>query len=150
MAAHGDLLAPATVNRGDATLFSSVALSADTAPFFPSSYNGWRARPASDVEKQFFRSTERLRCLRPDSDRLREELNLLFDQLLSESYNFSNEPSTNIQPEVTHTSWGLVCPIVAVSLKPNRTSCGVGAVTWQPLASTQQERPSGTEFMSNT
>lgn len=114
MASRGDLLAPATVDCGDATMFSPVALSADTAPFFPASYNGWRARPASDAEKQFFRCTERLRCLRPDSDRLREELNLLFDQLLSESYNLSNEPSTNIQPEVTHTGLGLVYPVVAI------------------------------------
>lgn len=114
MAAHGELLAPATVDCGDVTVFSPVALSADTAPFFPASYNGWRARPASDAEKQFFRCTERLRCLRPDTDRLREELNLLFDQLLSESYNLSNEPSTNIQPEVTHTSLALLYPLVAI------------------------------------
>uniref|UniRef100_H3CXA1 HEAT repeat-containing protein 6 n=1 Tax=Tetraodon nigroviridis TaxID=99883 RepID=H3CXA1_TETNG len=99
MAAHRDLLAPAAEGCGDASVFPTVALSADTAPFFPAGYNGWRTRPASDAEKQFFRCTERLRCLRPDSDRLREELNLLFDQLLSESYNLSNEPSTNIQPE---------------------------------------------------
>lgn len=117
MAAHGDLLAPATVDCRDATVFSPVALSADTAPFFPASYSGWRARPASDAEKQFFRCTERLRCLRPDSGRLREELNLLFDQLLSESYNLSNEPSTNIQPEVTHTSLGLVNSLLTISLQ---------------------------------
>lgn len=114
MAAHGDLLAPAAEGCGDASVFPTVALSADTAPFFPAGYNGWRTRPASDAEKQFFRCTERLRCLRPDSDRLREELNLLFDQLLSESYNLSNEPSTNIQPEVMHTSLGLASPFVAV------------------------------------
>lgn len=118
MAAHADLLAPATADCRDATVLSPAALSADTAPFFPAGYNGWRARPASDAEKQFFRCTERLRCLGPDSDRLREELNLLFDQLLSESYNLSNEPSTNIQPEVTHTTLYLVYPLVAILLQP--------------------------------
>uniref|UniRef100_A0A674NSF0 HEAT repeat-containing protein 6 n=1 Tax=Takifugu rubripes TaxID=31033 RepID=A0A674NSF0_TAKRU len=98
MAAHGDSLAPVYGNRDDATVSSQVTLSADTAPFFPARYSC--AFPASDTEKQFFRCTERLRYLRPDSERLREELNLLFDQLLSESYNLSNEPSKNIQPEV--------------------------------------------------
>lgn len=112
MAAHEALLAPATVGCGDAAEVSPVALSADTAPFVPAGHNGWRARPASDAEKQFFRCTERLRCLRPDSDRLREELNLLFDQLLSENYNLSNEPSTNIQPEVTQTSWPSISPLI--------------------------------------
>lgn len=116
MAAHGDLLAPVTVNREDATVFSSVTLSADTAPFFPANYNSCRAFPVSDAEKQFFRCTERLRCLRPDSDRLREELNLLFDQLLSESYNLSNEPIKNIEPEVTHTDLGLVSIYISYRL----------------------------------
>lgn len=138
MAAHGDPLAPVNGNRDDATVSSQVTLSADTAPFFPARYNSC-AFPASDTEKQFFRCTEKLRCLRPDSDRLREELNLLFDQLLSESYNLSNEPSKNIQPEVKHTSLGFVSNIVALQLNIKRivtlrltarTVIEVGAVTW--------------------
>lgn len=138
MAAHGDSLAPVYGNRDDATVSSQVTLSADTAPFFPARYNSC-AFPASDTEKQFFRCTERLRYLRPDSERLREELNLLFDQLLSESYNLSNEPSKNIQPEVKHASLGFVSTIVALQLNIKRivtlhltarTVIGVGAVTW--------------------
>lgn len=113
MAAPGDLLSPVTADCAEATVFSPVALSAETAPFCPANYNGWRARPASDAEKQFFRCSDRLRCLRADSGRLREELNLLFDQLLSESYHLSSEPSTNIQPEVTHATWAPLYPLVA-------------------------------------
>lgn len=138
MAAHGDPLAPVYGNRDDAAVSSQVTLSADTAPFFPARYSSC-AFPASDTEKQFFRCTEKLRCLRPDSERLREELNLLFDQLLSESYNLSNEPSKNIQPEVKHTSLGFVSTIVALQLNIKRivtlhlrarTVTEVGAVTW--------------------
>lgn len=138
MATHGDPLAPVNSNRDDAAVSSQVTLSADSAPFFPARYKSC-AFPASDTEKLFFRCTERLRCLRPDSERLREELNLLFDQLLSESYNLSNEPSKNIQPEVKDTSLGFVSTIIAhqINIKrivtlhlPARTVIEVGAVTW--------------------
>ncbi|XP_047463986.1 HEAT repeat-containing protein 6 [Mugil cephalus] len=59
--------------------------------------DGWS--DASDAEKQFSRCAAKLRALRADSGQLREELNLLFDQLLSENYNRSLDPNINIRTE---------------------------------------------------
>ncbi|XP_069577814.1 HEAT repeat-containing protein 6 [Brachyistius frenatus] len=63
----------------------------------------------SDAEKQFSRCAAKLRALRADSSQLRQELNLLFDQLLSENYNKNFDLSISIQPEnvcnlLTHAS----------------------------------------------
>lgn len=61
--------------------------------------DGWRPDSSPDAEKQFSRCAAKLRALRADSGQLREELNLLFDQLLSENYNKTVDPGINIQPE---------------------------------------------------
>lgn len=100
--------APVPVSPGDVPVFPAVALSAEAAPFAPLGADGWRFGSLSDAEKQFSRSAARLRGLRADSGQLKEELNLLFDQLLSENYNRTFEPSINIRPEVTNTRFGLV------------------------------------------
>uniref|UniRef100_A0AAQ5Y732 HEAT repeat-containing protein 6 n=1 Tax=Amphiprion ocellaris TaxID=80972 RepID=A0AAQ5Y732_AMPOC len=57
------------------------------APFTPMAGDGWRPDSSPEAEKQFSRCAAKLRALRADSGQLREELNLLFDQLLSENYN---------------------------------------------------------------
>lgn len=108
MAAPTGLLAPASMNRSDVPAFPPVALSAEAAPFTPLGPDGWRLGSPSDVEKQFSRCAAKLRALRADSGQLREELNLLFDQLLSENYNRTFDPNINIRPEVTHTRCGLL------------------------------------------
>ncbi|TDH04887.1 hypothetical protein EPR50_G00137710 [Perca flavescens] len=99
MAAPTGLLAPALMSRSDVPVFSPVALSAEAAPFTPLGTDGWRLGSPSDVEKQFYRCAAKLRALRADSGQLREELNLLFDQLLSENYNKTFDPNINIRPE---------------------------------------------------
>ncbi|KAM9333583.1 HEAT repeat-containing protein 6 [Pholidichthys leucotaenia] len=53
----------------------------------------------AEVEKHYWRLAKKLRCLRADSDQLREELNLLFDQLMAENYNNIFEPDMNIRAE---------------------------------------------------
>ncbi|XP_017273447.1 HEAT repeat-containing protein 6 [Kryptolebias marmoratus] len=79
--------------------FSSVALSAEPAPFTPLSADGSQLDTVSDAEKQFSRCAAKLRALRASSGQLREELNQLFDQLLSENYNRTFEPNISIRPE---------------------------------------------------
>ncbi|XP_057676018.1 HEAT repeat-containing protein 6 [Corythoichthys intestinalis] len=83
------------------SVFPSVPLSADAAPFTPQGANLWQrgARQQTDAERLFYRCAVKLRGLRADSSQLREELNLLFDQLISENFNQSLEPNINIQPE---------------------------------------------------
>lgn len=95
--------APAPVSRSDVPVFPPVALSAEAAPFTPLGADGWQLGPPSDAEKQFCRCAAKLRALRADSGQLREQLNLLFDQLLSENYNKTFDPNINIRPEVTET-----------------------------------------------
>ncbi|XP_040908353.1 HEAT repeat-containing protein 6 [Toxotes jaculatrix] len=97
MAAHSGLSAPA-LGRAGAPLFSSAVLTEST-PFTPMGADGWQLGSPSDAEKQFSRCAAKLRALRADSGQLREELNLLFDQLLSENYNKTFYPSINIRPE---------------------------------------------------
>ena len=114
MAAQTGLLAPATMSRSDVPAFPPVPLSAEAAPFtpftplMPLGADGWRLGSPSDVEKQFSRCATKLRALRAESGQLREELNLLFDQLLSENYNRTFDPNINIRPEVTHTRFCLL------------------------------------------
>ncbi len=108
MAAQTGLSAPALASRGDVPVFPPVALSAEAAPFTPLAADGWQLGSPSDAEKQFSRCAAKLRALRADSGQLREELNLLFDQLLSENYNKTFDPNINIRPEVTHTRFALV------------------------------------------
>uniref|UniRef100_A0A671WPG8 HEAT repeat-containing protein 6 n=1 Tax=Sparus aurata TaxID=8175 RepID=A0A671WPG8_SPAAU len=108
MAAQTGLSAPALVSRSDVPAFRPVALSAEAPPFAPLGTDGWRLGSPSDAEKQFSRCAARLRALRADSGQLREELNLLFDQLLSENYNRAFEPNINeVCSLLRHTS-GLV------------------------------------------
>ncbi|KAK2828642.1 hypothetical protein Q5P01_019676 [Channa striata] len=98
MAAHGGLSAPGSGRIGLPT-FPPVALSADAPPFVPMATDGLQIDSPSDVEKHFSRCWAKLRALRPDCGPLREELNLLFDQLLSENYSRTFAPSFNIRPE---------------------------------------------------
>ncbi|XP_070838818.1 HEAT repeat-containing protein 6 [Chaetodon trifascialis] len=99
MAAQTGLSAPALVSCRDVPVSRPVALSAEAAPFTPLGMDSWRLGSPSDAEKQFSRCAARLRALRADSGQLREELNLLFDQLLSENYNKTFEPNISIRPE---------------------------------------------------
>ncbi|KAM3600846.1 uncharacterized protein V6R79_003569 [Siganus canaliculatus] len=99
MAAQTGLSAASPVSRSDVPVFPPVALSAEAAPFTPLGADSWRLGPSSDAEKQFSRCAARLRALRADTGQLREELNLLFDQLLSEYYNRAFLPTVNIRPE---------------------------------------------------
>lgn len=108
MATQTGLSAPALASRSDVPVFPPVALSAEAAPFTPLTTDGWQLGSSSDAEKQFSRCAAKLRALRADSGQLREELNLLFDQLLSENYNKTFDPNINIRPEVTHTRFALV------------------------------------------
>lgn len=105
MAAQTGLSATGLVNCSDVS--RPVALSAEAAPFTPLGTDSWRLGSSSDAEKQFSRCAARLRALRASSDQLREELNLLFDQILSENYNKTFEPSISIRPEVPNTRFGL-------------------------------------------
>ncbi|KAM9788780.1 HEAT repeat-containing protein 6 [Neosynchiropus ocellatus] len=88
----GLLLSPASSSRSDGPVFPAVPLSADAVPFTPQEAGGRR-------ERQFSRCGAKLRTLRADSEQLREELNSLFDQIISENYNSAAEPSVNIRPE---------------------------------------------------
>lgn len=90
---------PVQVSRCDVSVFPSVGLSAEAAPFTPVRTDAWQLGSSTDAEKQFSRCASKLRALRGESGQLREELNLLFDQLLSENYNKSFDPSINIHPE---------------------------------------------------
>uniref|UniRef100_UPI0037E7AC83 HEAT repeat-containing protein 6 n=1 Tax=Semicossyphus pulcher TaxID=241346 RepID=UPI0037E7AC83 len=92
-------LSPALMSRSDVPVFPAVPLSAEAAPFTPLGTDGWKLGSPSDAEKQFTRCATKLRALRADSGQLREGLNLLFDQLLSENYNKTFDPSINIRPE---------------------------------------------------
>ncbi|XP_054481118.1 HEAT repeat-containing protein 6 [Anoplopoma fimbria] len=96
MAAHTGSSAPSFTSRSDAPAFPPMLLSAEAAPFTP---DGWRLGSQSDVDKQFSRCAAKLRALRADCSQLREELNLLLDQLLSENYNKTFDPTINIRPE---------------------------------------------------
>ncbi|XP_029957461.1 HEAT repeat-containing protein 6 [Salarias fasciatus] len=96
MAAHAGLSAPAVRSVSS---FPASALSAEAAPFTPMAADSRQPGSLSDAEKQFSRCASKLRALRANSGQLREELNLLFDQLLSENYNKTFEPNINIQPE---------------------------------------------------
>uniref|UniRef100_A0AAQ4Q5E5 HEAT repeat-containing protein 6 n=1 Tax=Gasterosteus aculeatus aculeatus TaxID=481459 RepID=A0AAQ4Q5E5_GASAC len=101
MAAQPAPSAAGSASRGVVPVFPAVVLSAEAAPFTPLGPDGWRLGSPSDVEKQFSRCAAKLRALRADSGQLKEELNLLLDQLLSENYNKTLEPNVNIRPEVT-------------------------------------------------
>lgn len=102
MAAQSGLAHPAP-GRGVTPAFPPVPLSAEAAPFTPMAADGWQHGSQSETEKLFSDCAAKLRALRADSVQLREELNLLFDQLLSENYNRTFEPTTGIRPEVrTH------------------------------------------------
>lgn len=100
-------LSAAALSCSDVPVSRPVVLSAEAAPFTPLGADSWRLGSASDAKKQFSRCAARLRGLRADSGQLREELNLLFDQLLSENYNQTFEPNISIRPEVTNTRFGL-------------------------------------------
>lgn len=106
MAAQTGLSAPA-VGRGGLPAYPPMALT-EVAPFTPMGTDGWQLSSPSDAEKTFSRCAAKLRALRGDSCQLREELNLLFDQLLSENYNKTFYPNINIQPEVA----GVLCLLV--------------------------------------
>lgn len=97
---------PGIRSDNHAPAFPSVALSAEAVPFTPQGTDAQNLGSTSDAEKQFCRCAAKLRALRTDSSQLREELNLLFDQLISENYNKTLNPNINIQPEVSH-SYGL-------------------------------------------
>ncbi|XP_068457508.1 HEAT repeat-containing protein 6 [Clinocottus analis] len=96
MAALTGSSATSSMSQSDVSVFPPVPLSAEAAPFTPDS---WRLGSSSDVEKQFSRCAAKLRALRGDSSQLKEELNLVLDQLLSENYNKTLEPNINIRPE---------------------------------------------------
>uniref|UniRef100_A0AAX7VHN0 HEAT repeat-containing protein 6 n=1 Tax=Astatotilapia calliptera TaxID=8154 RepID=A0AAX7VHN0_ASTCA len=92
MAAQSGLSHPALV-RGGVSVFPPVPLSAEAAPFTPMEPSGWGPGSQSEAEKLFSNCAIKLRALRADSVQLKEELNLLFDQLLSENYNRTFEPA---------------------------------------------------------
>lgn len=102
MATETGLSAAVPLSPSDVPVFPPVSLSAEAAPFTPLAADGWRLLP-SDAEKEFSRCATRLRGLRGNSGQLKEELNLLFDQLLSENYNRTFEPSVNVRPAVKNT-----------------------------------------------
>ncbi|KAK7926149.1 hypothetical protein WMY93_008459 [Mugilogobius chulae] len=93
MAAHAEIsiATPAFVSCQDVSASPVVSLSAEAAPFTP--------RDSSDADKQFSQCYAKLRGLRPQSAQLRDQLNLLFDKLLSENYNKTFNPSITIRPE---------------------------------------------------
>ncbi|KAM6907605.1 HEAT repeat-containing protein 6 [Xenentodon cancila] len=98
MASHVGVSAPVFGRRG-VSAFPFVALSPEAAPFTPLAADGSQLDALSHAEKQFSRCASKLRALRTDSGQLREELNFLFDQLLSENYNKTYDVNINIQPE---------------------------------------------------
>lgn len=79
------------VSAHDVPTLPAGSLSADAVPFTP--------RGSSDADKQFSHCYAKLRGLRSDSAQLREELNLLFDKLLSENYNKTFNPNITVRPE---------------------------------------------------
>nr|XP_057933217.1 HEAT repeat-containing protein 6 [Doryrhamphus excisus] len=96
MAASTGLPAPSSdIIHRDVPVFPTVALSAEAAPFTPQGADAWQ----SDADRLFSRCAAKLRVLRADSAQLREELNLLFDQLISENFNKVLEPNINIEAE---------------------------------------------------
>ncbi|XP_035482561.2 HEAT repeat-containing protein 6 [Scophthalmus maximus] len=97
MATHAGLSAPA-LGRGGVPAAPPVA-SAQANLFSPRGADGWQHGSQSDAEKQFSRCAAKLRALRADSRQLREELNQLFDQLLSENYNKTFYPNIDIRPK---------------------------------------------------
>lgn len=99
MAAQTGLSAP-VLGRGGIPAYPPMAQT-EVAPFTPMGTDGWQLSSPSDAEKTFSRCAAKLRALRANSCQLREELNLLFDQLLSENYNKTFYPNINIHPEVT-------------------------------------------------
>lgn len=100
MSASVGAVAPA-FSRSVVSSFTSMALSAEAPPFHPRGVDAPQPDSLSEAEKQFSRCAAKLRSLRADSGQLREELNQLFDQLLSENYNRSCELPITIRPEVT-------------------------------------------------
>uniref|UniRef100_A0A667YHS1 HEAT repeat-containing protein 6 n=1 Tax=Myripristis murdjan TaxID=586833 RepID=A0A667YHS1_9TELE len=106
---------PPASGQSCAPVFPPVPLSADAAPFTPLGTEGWQFNSQSDAERQFARCASKLRSLRGDSAQLREELNLLFDQLMSENYNKTMNPSINIRPEVIDISLLLSYCLVPLS-----------------------------------
>lgn len=73
--------------------------SPDTSRFVPQSKSQHELDGSAQAQDQISRCYEKLRSLRPsDSATLKTELNLLFDQLISENYSSSNHD--NIHPEV--------------------------------------------------
>ncbi|XP_067113394.1 HEAT repeat-containing protein 6 [Osmerus mordax] len=76
-----------------------VSLSPDAAPFIPLAKET-ELGSVSDAGVQFARCASKLRLLRSgDPASLKTELNLLFDQLISENYNNNFSPHTYIRPE---------------------------------------------------
>ena len=80
----------------DAADFFPTNLSADAVPFTP------HASDSMDPSVHFARCSSKLRSLRGDSVNLKEELNLLFDQFISENYYHTSSPGINVRPEVTN------------------------------------------------
>jgi len=73
--------------------------SPNTSRFVPQSKSQHEQDGSAQAQDQISRCHEKLRSLRPtDSATLKTELNLLFDQLISENYSSSNHD--NIHPEV--------------------------------------------------
>ncbi|KAF7206570.1 HEAT repeat-containing protein 6 [Nothobranchius furzeri] len=95
--------------------YPSVALSAEAAPFTPLLADRSHLEGLSDAEEQFSRCAAKLRALRTDSNQLREELNQLFDQLLSENYNRTFDPVVNIRSEDVCVLLKHVCTLVPLS-----------------------------------
>ncbi|KAM9728661.1 HEAT repeat-containing protein 6 [Menidia menidia] len=98
MAAPVRMSAPVHGRRGAPSL-PAAPLSAEAAPFVPLAADGSQLDALADAEQQFSRCSAKLRALRTDAGQLKDELNLLFDQLLSENYNKTFEPNISIQPE---------------------------------------------------
>ncbi|CAL1573479.1 unnamed protein product [Knipowitschia caucasica] len=94
MAAHCSTSRPALGSSGSGcqeVASPPGSLSAEAAPFSP--------RDSSDADKQFSHCYAKIRGLRPHSELLRDQLNLLFDKLLSENYNKTFNPDISIRPE---------------------------------------------------
>ncbi|XP_060941928.1 HEAT repeat-containing protein 6 [Limanda limanda] len=83
--------------------------------FAPAGLDRWRLGVASDAEKQFSRSAAKLRSVRADSGQLQEELNLVFDQLMSENYNKTIYPDIDIRPEDVCTLLKRAVPLVPLT-----------------------------------
>ena len=97
-------LSPGPVRPGSCNLKVNdtppVSLSPDAAPFIPLAKET-ELGSVSDAGVQFARCASKFRLLRSgDPASLKTELNLLFDQLISENYNNNFSPHTYIRPEV--------------------------------------------------